>query len=164
MSQNTRSRISSILFRIALGATALSLWAYIPYRYATRPPRFEGFLGSGYAILFPMAAVFALGALVAALSPKWLDRASESKSARGILGAYGATWLAMGMLCIPSLTASAAVAPLKAAIATLHMSAQHVFLALTAVVFAWRPDVVAGVALDRPIEGEASEVEQPIHG
>lgn len=145
----TRDR-PRMLWRIALGATALSLWAYIPYRYATRPPGFEGVLGSAYAALFPVAALFALGALLVAHRPRRLDQVARSSALRWGVGVYGATWLAMGMLCVPSLTATAAVAPLKGAISMIHMTAQHVFLGLAAVGAAWRPEAVEGVLDGRP--------------
>lgn len=150
MSEEDRASTKSILFRLALGLTGLSLWGYIPYRYATRPPAFEGFLGSAYATLFPLAAVLGLAAILAALRPSLFDRLEASAAGRGALGAYGGLWLAMGVMCIPSLSATTAAAPIKGAIATIHMSAQHVFLGLVALGAAWRPDVVASIALDRP--------------
>lgn len=165
MSDESRASATSVLFRLALGLTALSLWVYIPYRYATRSPRFEGFLGAGYATLFPLAAILALAAILVALRPSLLDRLAGSRAGRWALGGYGGLWLAMGVMCIPSLTATTAAAPLKGALATIHMSAQHVFLGLVAIGAAWRPDVVAGVALDRPKAAEPGVgVEETISG
>ena len=153
MTKKTRA----ILFRLALGATALSLWAYIPYRYATRPPQLEGFLGIAYGILFPLAGLLALGALVVAWRPELLERLAGRDPARSLLGGYAVAWLAMGLLCIPSLQATTVAAPLKGAIATIHMTAQHVFLGLTAIAAAWRPEVVASILLARPIPAETAD-------
>ncbi|MBW3660676.1 MAG: hypothetical protein KY397_03480 [Gemmatimonadetes bacterium] len=162
------SKTRAILFRIALGATALSLWAYIPYRYATRPPGFEGFLGAGYAVLFPLAGLLALGALVAAWRPALVERLTDRGASRTLLGAYSAVWLAMGLLCVPSLQATSAVAPLKGALATIHMTAQHVFLGLAAVGAAWRPEVAASILLARPVTAEGKDevarLEEPASG
>lgn len=162
------SKIRATVFRIALAATALSLWAYIPYRYATRPPVFEGFLGAAYGILFPLAGLLALGALVVAWRPTLVERFAGRPASRSLLGGYGAAWLAMGLLCLPSLQATTAAAPLKGAIATLHMTAQHVFLGFAAVGAAWRPEVAASILLSRPIaprgEGETGRLEEPASG
>lgn len=54
-----RSR-SDLLARLTLGLTGVSLVAYVPYRYATRPPAFEGFLASACALLFPLSPLSAL--------------------------------------------------------------------------------------------------------
>lgn len=151
------SKTRATLFRVALAATALSLWAYIPYRYATRPPALEGFLGVVYGVLFPLAGLFALGALVVAWRPALIERLAGRGAARSLLGGYGAAWLAMGLLCLPSLQATTAAAPLKGAIATIHMTAQHAFLGLAAIGAAWRPGVVASILLSRPIVSEGAD-------
>lgn len=146
------SDLRATLFRIALGATALSLWAYIPYRYATRPPRLEGVVGIGYGVLFPLAALLALAALFAAWRPGLLDRLEGRPAGRAVLGAYGAVWLGMGLLCVPSLQATAASSPVEGALATIHMTAQHVCLGLAAAGAAWRPRVAGSILLGRPVE------------
>lgn len=46
--------------------------------------------------------------------------------------AYAASWLVMGLACVPSLSALAAKSPMQGLFATLHMTAQHVFLGLVA--------------------------------
>lgn len=153
-------RESSTWIRIALGATALSLWAYIPYRYATRPPEPEGFVGIGYAVLFPLAGLLALVALIAAWKPASVRRLQAgSRGTRFALGGYGAVWLVMGLLCVSSLTAAAAASPVKGAVSMIHMTAQHVFLGLAAVAVAWRPDVAASALGVEPVRtsGEAGE-------
>lgn len=162
------SKTRATIFRIALAATALSLWAYIPYRYATRPPVMEGFLGTTYGILFPLAGLLALGAMLVAWRPALVERLAGRGAARSLLAGYGGVWIAMGLLCLPSLQATTAAAPLKGAIATIHMTAQHVFLGLAAVGAAWRPDVAASILLSRPIppgdEGETARLEEPASG
>lgn len=124
------------LVRLALAITAISLWAYIPYRYAVRPPAGEGFLGTAYALLFPLASLLAAGALAIAVRPRLLSRWNEANrgviATRWVVGAYAASWLVMGLACVPSLSALAAKAPMQGLFATLHMTAQHVFLGLVA--------------------------------
>lgn len=157
------SRTRSILLRFLLGATAVSLLVYIPYRYVTRPPEFGGFLGTGYALLFPLSAVLAGAALWASFRPSLVgslggDAAAGSPVLRGILGAYGGMWVLMGLLCVPSLTALAESAPLQGLIATVHMTAQHVFLGFAAVAVAWRPATAEAVLRgERPEAVEAEE-------
>jgi len=149
-------RESATWIRIALGATALSLWAYIPYRYATRPPEPEGVIGVAYAAIFPLAALLALAALIAAWKPAMVKALDGRRGARLALGGYATTWLAMGILCVPTLTAAAAASPVKGAISTLHMTAQHVFLGLAAIGAAWRPDVASAI-LGVPVPDRAGE-------
>lgn len=149
-------RTRAILFRVALGLSALSLWAYIPYRYATRPPRLDGPLGTAYALLFPVAALLALAVLAGAWRPRLVDGLAGRRVSRAALGGYALTWLAMGLMCVPRLQAVAAGSPLKGAVSTIHMTAQHVFLGLTAAGAAWRPRVVASILLARPVESDAT--------
>lgn len=139
-------RGTALVLRLGLVLTAVSLWVYIPYRYATRPPELDGVLGIGYAVLFPLSALLAWWAFRAGLAPDRVGALAEgppSRGLRGILGAYGAAWLVMGLMCVPSLAALSAVSPVQGLFATLHMTAQHVFLGLVAVTAAWRPDAVA---------------------
>lgn len=139
-------RGTALVLRLGLVLTAVSLWVYIPYRYATRPPEFDGALGIGYAILFPLSALLAWWAFRAGLAPDRVSALGEGPRARGlrgILGGYGAAWLVMGLMCVPSLAALSAVSPAQGLFATLHMTAQHVFLGLVAVTSAWRPHAMA---------------------
>lgn len=147
-----RSALGTFL-RIATGLTAVSLLVYVPYRYAVRPPGFDGFLGSTYAALFPLSVPLALGALWAAWRPGALKRLSEGDGLEPVtrwgLGLYGGLWVAMGLMCVPSLSALAEVSPVKGLLSTIHMSAQHVFLGFGAVVAAWKPALVRSL-----LEGE----------
>lgn len=146
---SSRAARKGFLLRMAVSLTALSLWVYIPYRYAVRPPRPDGVLGTAYAILFPLAALLALGAILVAWRPDRLERLAGWS--RVAVGLYAGAWLLMGLLCIPSLSALAAKAPLRGALATAHMTAQHAFLGLTAVFAAWRPDAIGAVLEGRSV-------------
>lgn len=146
----TRSLLGSAL-RILTGLAALSLVAYVPYRYATRPPGWEGFLGTGYALLFPLSLLLALGALRVAWRPRTLAgldlEAGSVRTAalRWGIGIYAGLWVAMGLACLPSLTALAADSPVDGLFSTVHMSAQHVLLGFGAVAAAWRPSEAAAL-------------------
>lgn len=142
--------VLGVVLRVAAGLTALSLVAYVPYRYAVRPPGFDGFLGSAYALLFPLSLLLAAGALWAAWRPNTLSGLANGPArGRWALGVYGGLWVAMGLMCVPSLTAMAEAAPVKGLFSTIHMSAQHVFLGFGAVIAAWKPafvrDLLTGV-------------------
>lgn len=153
--------------RLALVVTALSLWVYIPYRYLARPPRAEGFLGTVYAVLFPLAALLAWWAMVVAWRPDRLAGLSRDaeRAGRGdgpsvfrwLLGGYGGTWLAMGVVCVPSLAALAAVSPIQGLFSTVHMTAQHVFLGLVAMTAAWRPAALRALLEGVPLAEVGSE-------
>lgn len=109
---NPRPLRSGIL-RSVLGLTAVSLVFYVPFRYATRPPGFGGPLDTAYALLFPPSILLAVAALRASWRPHLLaglDTASGS-AGRWILGAYGGSWVLMGLMCLPSLTSLAAHSP-----------------------------------------------------
>lgn len=155
-----RPRKTGWALRLALGLTALSLWGYIPYRYAVRPPVFEGFLGSMYAILFPLSAGLALGALAVAWRPEILGRIGGT-SLKAI-GAFGGVWLLMGFLCVPHLTALTAIEPLKGVISMIHMTAQHVFLGVVVMTAAWRPEDVLAILLGRSLSAAPVASEHPL--
>lgn len=144
--RRSRSALAAFL-RGAAGLTAVSLLVYIPYRYVARPPGFDGVLGSLYAILFPLSLLLAVGALWVAIRPERLERLVSGGEGGGVgarwaLGVYGGLWVAMGLMCVPSLTALAEVSPVKGLFSTVHMSAQHVFLGFGAVVTGWQPGPV----------------------
>lgn len=146
MRQTHGGQLTARFMRLALAVTALSMWVYIPYRYAVRPPRFDSLLGSTYALLFPLAALLALWVLYVALRPERLTGPTTgSMWFRGMLGAYGALWVTMGLLCGPTLSALATISPVKGLLSAFHMTAQHVFLGLGAVAAAWRPHVARRV-------------------
>lgn len=149
--------------RVAVAATALSLWVYVPYRYVTRPPHFEGVLGSTYAVLFPLAGLLAMAGLVAAWRPELLAKLDHGAAGlpRRVLGAYGGAWLLMGLMCLSWLSALAAAEPLRGAFAFVHMTAQHVFLGLSAVGAAWRPELAAAILLGRLAPDPAPSTASP---
>lgn len=155
-----RSRRSGWILRLALGLTALSLWAYIPYRYAVRPPVFDGFIGAVYAILFPLSALLALGALAVAWRPAIVSRLRDTTLKA--VGVFGGAWLLMGFLCVPRLTALTAVEPVKGSISMVHMTAQHVFLGVMAMAVAWLPQAVVSILLGRPPSDAMMATERPL--
>lgn len=157
--------------RVAMIATAVSLWVYIPYRYAVRPPEAGGVLGTAYALLFPLAALLALWALAVAWRPDRLERLAGEAGPnvrdagteavrdpfRWILGGYGGAWLLMGVSCVPGLAELAAASPVEGLFSTLHMTAQHVFLGLVAVTAAWRPEAVRSLLVGTPAVPSGAE-------
>lgn len=149
------------LLRGGAALAAASLVFYVPFRYATRPPAFEGILGSAYALLFPLSLLLAVASLWAAWRPVEAfrrlgtgGRDGGSLPLRWGLGLYGGAWVAMGLMCLPSLTALAEVSPVQGLFATVHMTAQHVFLGFGAVAAAARPAAARAVLEGRPV-GEA---------
>lgn len=147
MSAPPARRTHGTVLRAAFALTALSLLFYVPYRYAVRPPEFGGVFGTGYALLFPLSAVLAVATLAAVWKPDLLRRLEGAGfgSPRAALGLYGGTWVLMGLMCLPSLTALAAVSPVKGLFSTIHMTAQHVLLGFGAVAVAVDPGTAAGL-------------------
>lgn len=146
MSAPSARRVRRTILRVAFALTALSLFVYVPYRYAVRPPELGGFFGTGYALLFPLSAVLAAGALAAAWKPEILRSLGDTSPGwRAVLGLYGGTWVLMGLMCLPSLTSLAAVSPVKGLLSTIHMTAQHVLLGFGAVAVAVEPSTAAGI-------------------
>lgn len=163
MSGSRDRPVLAVVLRSVLALTALSLLVYIPFRYLTSPPEFGGFLGTGYALLFPLSGVLATAALVAAWRPGVLEAPERGPEPgrhrphallRGGLGAYGVSWMAMGLMCLPSLTALAAVSPLEGLYSGVHMTAQHVFLGAAAVGVAVSPSTVLSLLTGRAAAGE----------
>ena len=60
-----RNTVIPTIFRVALFAAALSLAAYIPYKYATQLHAITGL----YAFLFPLASVLAAAGMLLAMKP-----------------------------------------------------------------------------------------------
>lgn len=146
MPSSPARRVRGAVLRIAFALTALSLFVYVPYRYAVRPPEFGGFFGTGYALLFPLSTLLAAGALAAAWKPDLLRGLDDAGPGwRSVLGLYGGTWVLMGLMCLPSLTSLAAVSPVKGLFSTIHMTAQHVLLGFGAVAVAVDASTAAGV-------------------
>lgn len=163
MSDPNDRPVLAVVLRSALVLTALSLFVYIPYRYVARPPELGGLFGTGYALLFPLSGVLAAAALAAAWRPGVLEALERGPGAgrdgshvllRGGLGAYGVTWMAMGLMCLPSLTALAAVSPVEGLFSGVHMTAQHVFLGAAAVGAAASPATALSLLTGQAAAGE----------
>jgi hypothetical protein len=144
------------LFRAALFAAATSLAAYIPYKYATQLHAVSGL----YAFLFPLSALLAAAGIVVAVKP---DKACDcGVTIRSGVAALSALWLATGVMCVGTLTNAIIEHPLHGSIATFHMLAQHVFLSLALIAFAWTPQRMArALGVDaaprrRPLAGTAT--------
>lgn len=129
MKQDKRERRKAWnFFRFVLLAAAVSLLAYIPYKYATGLHATQGV----YFYLFPLSGVVALLGIVLSVRPALGFRLPLWARAGVATVAMG--WIATGILCIPSLTRMTLAAPLAGLFATFHMAAQHLFLS-GAVVF-----------------------------
>lgn len=125
------------LFRAALFAAAASLAAYIPYKYATQFHAVSGL----YAFLFPLSGLLAAAGMIVAVKP---EKACDcGTTMRTGLAALAGLWLVTGMLCVGALTQSVLADPLRGSIASFHMLAQHVFLSLSLIAFAWAPQRMA---------------------
>ena len=132
------SFVSGWLFRAALFAAAASLAAYIPYKDATQLHAVQGL----YAFLFPLSALLAAAGMIVATKPgKACDCGVTMRSG---VAALSVLWLATGVLCVGSLTNAVIEHPMHGSIATFHMVAQHVFLSLALIAFAWMPNRMAG--------------------
>lgn len=147
MNARSSHRVRSAVLRVALALTAVSLLFYVPFRYVTRPPEFGGFLDTAYALLFPLSLLLAGAALWAAWRPGLPSRlaVADGSTGRWILGLYGGGWLLMGLMCLPSLTSLAAHSPVEGLFASVHMTAQHVFLGFAAVATAVHPAAARAV-------------------
>ena len=121
------------IFRGALFATAASLAAYIVFKYATQLHAITGL----YAFLFPLSSVLAVAGIVLAVRPR--TGCDCSTPMRAGAGALAVLWLATGVICVPSLIEMAADAPVNGTFAMFHMVAQHVFLSLSVLAFAFAP-------------------------
>ena len=125
------------LFRVALFAAAASLAAYIPYKYSTQLHAVSGL----YAFLFPLSALLAVAGMIVAIKPaKACDCGATMRTG---VAALSGLWLVTGMMCVGTLTQSVLEHPLHGSIATFHMLAQHVFLSLSLIAFAWAPQRMA---------------------
>ena len=131
------SAASRMTFRIALFAAALSLAAYVPFKYATQLHAIQGL----YAFLFPLSAILAAVGIVLAVRPR--TGCDCSRMVRSGVGAVAALWLATGVLCVGSLVGAVEERPASGLFATFHMVAQHVFLSLTIIAFAFAPQAMA---------------------
>lgn len=128
---------AAMAFRIALFSSALSLAAYIPYKYLTQLHAIEGL----YAFLFPLSAALAAGGMLFAARPQAACECGTP--VRAGLGALALLWLATGLLCVPTLVHATMNSPAGGLFATFHMLVQHVFLSLALLLFAVAPQSMA---------------------
>ena len=135
--KSIRITITRTMFRIALFGAALTLAAYVPYKYATQLHAITGL----YAFLFPLASVLAAAGMLLAMKP---GKACDcSTMVRSGVGAVSALWMVTGVLCIPSLMEATSALPTSGMFATFHMVVQHVFLSLSILAFAFAPRTMA---------------------
>jgi len=148
MNDIARPPIGWTLFRVGLLAAALSLAAYIPYKYATQLHAIQGL----YAFLFPLSAVLAVVGIVLALQPK--KACDCSAGVRAGIGVLAGLWLVTGVLCVPTLVEAITKNPAGGLFAAFHMSAQHVFLSLAIIAFAVAPRTMANKLGTMPASSE----------
>lgn len=132
-----RNAVIWTIFRIGLFAAAMSLAAYIPYKYATELHAITGL----YAFLFPFSAILAVAGIVLSLRPK--SACDCSTMTRVGMGSVAVLWLATGVMCGGSLAESVAAAPVSGLFATFHMVVQHIFLSASVFAFAVAPHWMA---------------------
>jgi len=139
--QHTKpSNLGPLIFRFALFAAAASLALYIPFKYATQMHVMTGL----YAFLFPLSGIVALSGMVLAIKPRiscdcgGMD-AQTSIIVRAGVGAIALLWMVNGMLCMPTLAAMIKYSVWGTAFAAIHMTAQHIFLSLSVMAFAFAP-------------------------
>ena len=154
VSKSNRRTLIWTIFRIALFASAVSLAAFVPYKYATQLHAITGI----YAFLFPWAGVLAIAGIVLALRPR--SACDCSVPMRAGIGSVAALWMVTGVICVPSLAEGVINSPLGGMFATFHMLVQHVFLSLSVLAFAFAPRAMArmmGVPVPIRVASDASE-------
>ncbi len=150
MTPSRSTPILGWLFRAALFAAAASLAAYIPYKYATQLHAISGF----YAFLFPLSSLLAVAGMLLAVKPaKACDCGVTMRSG---IAALSVLWLATGVMCVGTLTDAVVKDPVHGSIATFHMVAQHVFLSISLIAFAWMPERMARALASREMSGSAA--------
>ncbi|MEO6407125.1 MAG: hypothetical protein ABIO45_00015 [Burkholderiaceae bacterium] len=151
--QTRQTHILGWLFRVALFAAAASLAVYIPFKYATQMHAVTGF----YAFIFPFSALLAAAGIVVAVKP---ERACDcGPTVRSGIAALSVLWLATGMLCVSALADTVMSHPLRGSMATFQMTAQHIFLSLSLIAFAWLPRRMAAA-----LGGEVVSPREPVPG
>ena len=131
--QTTRASLFGQAYRVALFLAAASLAAYIPYKYATQLHAASG----PYAFLFPLSGLLAIAGMWLAVKPR--TACDCNVPMRGAVGALSVLWMATGVQCVKMLAEGVMNDPLHGSIAMFHMVAQHVFLSLTVLAFAFLP-------------------------
>lgn len=136
-SQVTRATNLALVFRAALFLAAASLVGYIVYKYATTLHAYTG----PYAFLFPMSGLLAIAGMWLAVKPQ--TACDCGVPMRGGIGALSVLWMATGLQCVKMLAVGVMDDPLQGSIAAIHMLAQHVFLSLSLLAFAFFPQHMA---------------------
>ena len=128
-----RSPIPGRAYRMALFAAAAWLAVYIPFKYATQLHAIDGL----YGVAFPLSSLLAVAGMIFAWKPK--AACDCGAPVRAGVGAIATLWLVTGMLCVKSLADGIVENPFRGTFATFQMVAQHVFLSLTLLAFAFIP-------------------------
>ena len=154
----SHSHVLGNVFRGAVFLAAVSLAAYIPYKYATQLHATSGL----YAFAFPLSGLLALAGIVVAVRPQ--TACDCGAPMRAGVGVVSLLWMATGMMCVASLASGVMHDPLLGSIASFHMVAQHVFLSLSLLAFAiWPAQMVRwlGRELPEPAAVRLSGVQRP---
>lgn len=120
-----KTEIAPMIFKAALLASAVSLLAYIPYKYATHLHAINGL----YAFVLPWSSIVAMAGVGLALFPNRVLRLPLP--VRAGIGSIALVWMITGLLCVPMLVGRIIAAPASGVAATFQMLAQHVFLSLS---------------------------------
>ncbi len=134
VTQNSgRQQALAWIFRIVLFASAASLAAYIPYKYATQLHAISGI----YAFLFPLSSILAIAGIALAMRPQL--SCDCNAGIRSGVGALSIMWMATGFLCVSGMTSALLSNTVDGTIAFIHMGAQHIVLSLSLLAFAFMP-------------------------
>lgn len=156
-------KLGWILLRAVLFFSGISLIGYVLYRYAFSgsPPE----AGTVYGVIFPSSVLLGVLAITLAFRPG-LFRGADGAGGWGIRGgvfAFGAVWMATGLLCVQSLTQGILESPVFGTLNFLHMVSHHVVIpaglgllvAVPGAVLAWAgDDEDRGTAVERPSRGD----------
>lgn len=127
----------STSLRLGLFVIAVSLAAYIPYKYISQLHATEGL----YAFMFPLSGILALAGIILAVRPQMACDCSEP--VRSGVGILAGLWMITGVMCASSLAAMIAQAPAAGLFATFQMTAQHIVLSGALIAFAFAPQRMA---------------------
>ena len=151
----SKSPVFGLIFRLALLIAAVSLAAYIPYKYATQLHAVTGL----YAFLFPLSGLLALAGIVVAVRPE--SACDCGSTMRAGVGVVSVLWMATGVMCVSGLAKGVMHDPMHGSIAAFHMVAQHVFMSLSLVAFAIWPNQMVRW-LGRTVPASAAPLPPPV--
>lgn len=117
-----RRHFTQTALRLAVFAAAVSLFAYVPYRYLTHPPALRGL----YGFLFPLSPLLAIAGFGIAIDARTLLKLPLL--VRAVIVTLAVLWLAAGIVCVPLLLEEISMAPGRGLAASFQMLAQHIFL------------------------------------